>query len=220
MVMLKLAGVGDHPASARLPRRTSCRLRYSRNLAQNSMRDLRLHPRFDHHEGNLSPRLSFFATMAALMVLTCGVSRAGAFQPVQKPLESSFVLPMVGNFFAGVTGVPPPSLLDKTWTNGVVEQTSLEDVDLECAYKASRDGWSAIDFHRAIDERGSGLVVALSRSGAVFGGFNPLGWRSTDEYSGSNSAFLWFVKGSQVTKCPILPGGKQLASYHIFSLCC
>jgi len=119
--------------------------------------------------------------------------------------RSATSLPM--NFFSGVTGIPPSSLLQDTWKNSLVDQTSLEGVDLECAYKASRDGWSAIDFHEAVDERGSGLVIALSRTGATFGGFNPVGWRSTDDYCSSNAAFLWFVKGQQVVKCPILQGG-------------
>lgn len=80
-------------------------------------------------------------------------------------------------------------------------------VDLECVYKASTDGWSAVDFHRAVDGRGSALVVALSKSGKRFGGFNPLGWMSTDDYGSSNAAFLWFDKGGEAVKCPILKGG-------------
>jgi len=80
-------------------------------------------------------------------------------------------------------------------------------VDLQCIYKASADGWSAVDFHRAVDGRGSALVVVLSKSGKRFGGFNPLGWMSTDDYGASNSAFLWFEKGSNAVKCPILEGG-------------
>jgi hypothetical protein len=88
----------------------------------------------------------------------------------------------------------------------LVKGTSLEDKELECVYKGSKDGWSAIDFHRCVDGKASGLVVALSRSGHLFGGFNPLGWRSTDDYYGSNAAFLWF-QGSKAVKCPILPGG-------------
>jgi hypothetical protein len=133
-----------------------------------------------------------------------------AFYAVRQPERTKTLSPnnMIGNFISGVAGVPPQTLLDQSWEEDVVQGTSLDGVELECAYKASRDGWSAVDFHEAMDERGSGLVVALSRSGALFGGFNPLGWRSTDDYCASNAAFLWFVKGSQVVKCPILQGGK------------
>ena len=65
-----------------------------------------------------------------------------------------------------------------------------------------------MNFHEAVDGRGSAIVIAMSRSGKVFGGYNPLGWMSTDDYGNSNSAFLWFRKGrTSFVKLPILPGG-------------
>jgi len=120
----------------------------------------------------------------------------------------SMILAAVPSWVSGVAGVAPASLLDERWSDGLLERTSLGGVELECAYKASRDGWSAMNFHEKVDQRGSALVVALSRSGCVFGGFNPLGWRSTDDYYGSNSAFLWFLKDNAATRCPVLPGGE------------
>jgi len=80
-----------------------------------------------------------------------------------------------------------------------------------CCYKASRDGWSAINFHDKVDDKGSGLVLARTRTGVTFGGFNPNGWRGTDDYYLSNTAFLWhapsnLMGGSKVVKSPILPG--------------
>jgi hypothetical protein len=91
-----------------------------------------------------------------------------------------------------------------------VENTSLQGKDLARVYKASRDGWSAIDFHSAVDDRGSCLVVALARSGTLFGGFNPVGYRSTDDYYNSNAAFLFHVNGGdKVTKFQVLQGGEH-----------
>jgi hypothetical protein len=115
----------------------------------------------------------------------------------------------VGNFISGLTNSPPSKpLLNKELEGQLVSGTSLQSKELKCVYKASEDGWSAIDFHRCVDDKGSSLMVALTRTGQVFGGFNPLGWRSTDDYYDSNSAFLWFAKGSKAVKSPILPGGK------------
>ena len=169
--------------------------------------------RVDNHKVRHSSHPSVCATIASILALLLfRLDQSDAFLPLPIPQKGSWALPMIGNFLAGVTGVPPRSLLDEGWTKDIIKRTSLENANLECAYKASRDGWSAIDFHQAVDERGSGIVVALSRSGAVFGGFNPLGWRSTDDYSSSNAAFLWFVKGNKVAKAPILPGGKSLVS--------
>lgn len=57
-------------------------------------------------------------------------------------------------------------------------------------------------------KKGSALVVVLSQSGKKFGGFNPLGWQSSDDYGNTNAAFLWSTKGSNsVIKCPVLSGG-------------
>jgi len=97
---------------------------------------------------------------------------------------------------------PPINLLE-----GTNIDPSRDNADLQCCYKASKDGFSATAFHNCVDNRGSALVIALSSTGAVFGGFNPVGWRSTDDYSASSNAWLWFRKGKTDTKIPILQGG-------------
>ena len=127
----------------------------------------------------------------------------------------------VGNFISGLTNSPPSKPLLSTELEGqLISGTSLQDKELKCVYKASEDGWSANDFHRCVDDKGSGLVVALTRSGQVLGGFNPLGWRSTDDYYGSNAAFLWFAKGKKAVKAPILPGGKFDERYELGRFIC
>ncbi len=116
----------------------------------------------------------------------------------------------VENWISGITNAPPSKpLLSKELEESLTIGTSLQNKELACVYKASTDGWSAINFHKCVDGKGSALVVALSRSGKVFGGFNPLGWRSTDDYYQSNAAFLWFTASGNagVTRCPILTGG-------------
>ena len=177
------------------------------------------HQMFAHHGNKFSPHRFHYITLSAILVFMLGASGSDAFCPMSRYRRSKLDLSMVGNFIAGISGVPPRTLLDKSWADDAVQTTSLADVELECAYKASRDGWSAIDFHQAVDERGSGLVVALSRSGAIFGGFNPLGWRSTDDYSSSNAAFLWFLQGKKVIKCPILQGGKWFQTKLLVGPC-
>ncbi len=117
---------------------------------------------------------------------------------------------MIGDFVSGITGQAPKSLdvpFEKLLAGTNIDP-SRDNVDLQCVYKGSRDGWSAIDFHSNCDGRGSALVVVLSQSGKKFGGFNPLGWQSSDDYGNTNAAFLWFPKGSNdVVKCPVLAGG-------------
>uniref|UniRef100_A0A7S2U8P1 TLDc domain-containing protein n=1 Tax=Attheya septentrionalis TaxID=420275 RepID=A0A7S2U8P1_9STRA len=119
------------------------------------------------------------------------------------------VSPSLGDLFSGVTGRAPESLEPPAI---LLEGTNLENVPLERVYKASRDGWSASTFHDMCDGRGSAVVVALGANGKRFGGYNPVGWRSTDDYSSSNAAFLFALTSSDGTKssiikCPVLSGG-------------
>ncbi|KAL3808739.1 hypothetical protein ACHAXA_010905 [Cyclostephanos tholiformis] len=110
------------------------------------------------------------------------------------------------------TLTPPPEILA-----GTSIDPARDDVDLVRVYKATKDGWSAINFHEKVDGKGSAIVIAKSTTGKVFGGYNPLGWMSTDDYGNSNSAFLWFRTSSSsssssgggggIGKCPILTGG-------------
>lgn len=119
-------------------------------------------------------------------------------------ISSSF-----GDIMSGMTGAAPAELKPPV---ELLVGTSLDPdkdtVDLVRIYKASKDGWSAVNFHDCVDGRGSCLVVALSKSGKRFGGFNPAGWMSTDDYTSSNAAFLWYLKNDKTpTRIPILIGG-------------
>jgi hypothetical protein len=79
-----------------------------------------------------------------------------------------------GDVFSGITGQAPESLAFPPSTlDGTNIDPANSSVDLQCIYKASRDGWSAIDFHESVDSRGSALVVCLSKSGKKFGGYCP-----------------------------------------------
>ena len=159
------------------------------------------------------PSLSFLL----LVVLVALVERSLAFHLQSRPSRTTSSSRLyIGNFLSGVTGTPPSKpLLTQELQDSLVAGTSLQDKELKCVYKASQDGWSAVNFHQCVDGKGSGLVVALSRSGQVFGGFNPNGWSSTDDYYSSNSAFLWFAQGTKATKCPVLTGGTLRARQGI-----
>lgn len=57
-----------------------------------------------------------------------------------------------------------------------LKNTSLEKRALRLAYDANRDGWSALNFHRAVDKKGPSVVVCTTESGLICGGYNPKGW--------------------------------------------
>jgi hypothetical protein len=154
---------------------------------------------------------SKFQTLALLLLHLVGAS---AFLPPNAHFHKTVSerhhqkLHMVGDFFSGIMGQPPASLMPPL---SLLENTNIDpnrpNVDLTCVYKASKDGFSAVDFHDKCDGRGSGLVVILTGSGKRFGGFNPLGWESTDDYGNTNAAFLFFEKNGKSVKCNVLSGG-------------
>ena len=142
-------------------------------------------------------------------------------QEMQTALEPAWTLVQDQPLVAAGVGVvaagaslsllsPSSSLVSPPTLNTIVEGTFLQDKPLECVYQATRDGWSALDFHEAVDERGSAVVVVQTFLGnKVFGGHNPAGWRSTDDYVLSSAAFLWCLgsNNNKVVKFPILNSG-------------
>ena len=109
-----------------------------------------------------------------------------------------------------VTGLlGPPTSLPVPFE--LLEGTRLDPdsgATLVCAYKASRDGWDAVTFHELCDDAGPGLVICKLLTGYV-GGFAPGGWRSSDDYYTSTSAFLFAtdVFGKKAKKAQVLEGG-------------
>jgi len=73
----------------------------------------------------------------------------------------------------------------------LLDGTILQGQSMVLAFDAQRDGWTAKAFHSRVDDRGPALVVASSAGGARFGGFNPVGFASREDYRDSNSAFLF-----------------------------
>jgi hypothetical protein len=49
---------------------------------------------------------------------------------------------------------------------------NTETRKLTCAYDANRNGWSADAFHKRLDKKGPAVLLAKSKGGAVFGGYN------------------------------------------------
>ena len=73
----------------------------------------------------------------------------------------------------------------------VLKQTQLETMPLGIAYDASTHGWRASSFHTQCDGQGAAVLVAQSRDGVVFGGYNPKGWLGYGEWLDAISAFLF-----------------------------
>jgi TLD len=92
---------------------------------------------------------------------------------------------------------------DKTIVRQLLKNTNLETRDLKLIYDANEDGWKAIKFHEKLDKKGPALVLARTKSGGVFGGYNPCGWVNYGEYRGSIAAFLFVFPKGDVTQRPV-----------------
>ncbi len=51
-----------------------------------------------------------------------------------------------------------------------------QDLKLNLIYKASRDGFKALDFHSKCDEKGPTICLIKSNLGKTFGGYSALSW--------------------------------------------
>lgn len=86
--------------------------------------------------------------------------------------------------------------------------TFLEGRQLARAYVASRDGWSARAFHEHCDMIGPCVVVAETAAGRRFGGFSPIAWMSSDDYTEKveDFLFLWAPGEDEPARIPKVGG--------------
>ncbi|CAG8466228.1 326_t:CDS:1 [Acaulospora colombiana] len=73
------------------------------------------------------------------------------------------------------------------------------EFDWKLLYRASRDGFSAADFHARCDNRGACVVVIKIRGHAqVIGGYNPVGWYSyLTGYISTSDSFVFSMDASR-----------------------
>ncbi|XP_078446120.1 TLDc domain protein [Wolffia australiana] len=94
--------------------------------------------------------------------------------------------------------------LDLPFSPSLLAKTFLQGRELRCCYKATVDGFSALDFHRCSDFRGPCVVVGFTEEDFKFGGFSPEGYRSTDDYYDTFEAFLFYWRENSVDEGPVL----------------
>lgn len=80
----------------------------------------------------------------------------------------------------------------------VLKETVLSPKKLLLKYDAKTDGWNANAFHQKCDNQGPCFIIAKTKTGGYFGGFNPIGVASREDYRDCLGAFLvrWPKKNS------------------------
>merc|ERR1719173_234410 len=63
-------------------------------------------------------------------------------------------------------------------------------------YEAAQDGDSSSLFHSLCDGQGSNVVIIMTNTGNVFGGYSSVSWSSSTGYSASSTAFLFRLRPS------------------------
>jgi len=64
----------------------------------------------------------------------------------------------------------------------------------ETIYVASRDGQSASNFHSACDGKGPTVVIVLTTTGNIFGGYAASSWSSSSGYVSASTSFLFRLR--------------------------
>ena len=61
----------------------------------------------------------------------------------------------------------------------------------ELLYRATRDGFSAANFHKRCDNKSKTLTIIKSTNGNIFGGYTDKAWTSGNQFYSDPNAFLF-----------------------------
>jgi len=64
----------------------------------------------------------------------------------------------------------------------------------ETLYVASKDGQSSSNFHSKCDGKGPTVVIVLTTTGSIFGGYSSISWASSGGYHKSETSFLFRLR--------------------------
>lgn len=122
--------------------------------------------------------------------------------------------PTTGSFGIGSS----ETLFDSTIIKNVTQLVNLVEFsqsdNLVLLYRASRDGFSASDFHQKCDYKTSTLVIIRSASGNVFGGYTEASWDG-DWYKQDPAAFLFSLTNKE--NSPVKLKQKENNQYSIMA---
>ena len=97
--------------------------------------------------------------------------------------------------------------------------TTLDGRALEVTFDAAASGYAARAFHEACDGAGPCFVVGKTRRGARFGGFNPVGFYSVEDYRETSDAFLCAWEDDAAYRRSLISGRRDRVSAWMLFAC-
>ncbi|CAF1928429.1 unnamed protein product [Rotaria magnacalcarata] len=95
--------------------------------------------------------------------------------------------------------------------------TGMANPKWKLLYKATQDGFRAIDFHRLCDNQTHTVTIIQSKTGYLFGGYAQIPWSSRNTYQTDLKAFIFTLtnpKSVLPTRFLIKGGFEQYSIYH------
>jgi hypothetical protein len=94
---------------------------------------------------------------------------------------------------------PKSKLLKSNWQKTIHKWTKQKK-KWKLIFRASKENFSAYQFHQKCDNQGPTIVIAKSSNGNIYGGYNSLSWISNGNYTNSNDNFLFLCVGQKSDK--------------------
>jgi len=117
----------------------------------------------------------------------CDITAARFVNMKLKPIEITLEIGVEKPFNGG-------TLLSEEHQKKLNEFYGNRDQKWVLIYKATRDGFRAVDFHRCCDNQGPTMTIIQSKSGGyLFGGYSSVSWASRADYIVDNSGPFLFT---------------------------
>ena len=79
-----------------------------------------------------------------------------------------------------------------------------DTLDLELLYRATRDGFTKLNFNSRCDNKGKTISIIKSENNQIFGGYTDINWVSNvhDKYISENgNSFIFSLSKNTMHKC-------------------
>ncbi|RIB08205.1 kinase-like domain-containing protein [Gigaspora rosea] len=113
---------------------------------------------------------------------------------IQTKLKLPFILP--GSLLTAAHSAEIASWIDN---KSIIYNVNNIPYEFKLIFKGSKDGFSVSDFHKLCDNKSmTVLVIKVSGSDEILGGFNPLEWKSvSNKYAKTDKSFIFSFKNNK-----------------------